>query len=374
MAEQHKKADGTQTVNGDIPVVAPMNIGKGLLWDPATKTYYVAIDERMFEVDELGRLKLRVSALEDNQLKVRDDGIYQGNTARPELRNLYVDAVNGVDQDPLKVEGAGTRAKPLKTLAYALRQAEKDTKRWVFLKENQDHIFSQREYVTTIPGEIYVTLYGEEWDKSESGSNIDWLVRRQEFFRRGLFPRLKFTDFDIGPYLQQYTRIITTAIHVSNNTSLRFDTVAIENIVAGAVQKVAGLEAEKLAVVEHNRIRTELGGSVTLHYVDLKQTANLTENGVPLATENERIGLIFPTNGTLVIDRIVSLPTSFQGKIVGHNGWAHPLNGAATVSTKLAPVFDVTAEAVNSKITVFGRDVDGSVIAPRVDVPHNLFT
>ena len=57
--------------------VHPDNIGKGLFWDEATKTYYVAIDDKMFERDELGRLKLRVSALEDNQLKLRDDGLYQ---------------------------------------------------------------------------------------------------------------------------------------------------------------------------------------------------------------------------------------------------------------------------------------------------------
>ena len=48
MAEQHKKADGTQTVNGDIPVVAPNNIGKGIKWNetkvlPAFKADLLAV-------------------------------------------------------------------------------------------------------------------------------------------------------------------------------------------------------------------------------------------------------------------------------------------------------------------------------------------
>ena len=34
--------------------VHPNNMGKGLLWDKATKTYYVAIDDRTLERDEFG--------------------------------------------------------------------------------------------------------------------------------------------------------------------------------------------------------------------------------------------------------------------------------------------------------------------------------
>ena len=133
MAEQHKKADGTQTANGDIPVVAPMNIGKGLLWDPATKTYYVAIDDRTFEVDELGRLKLRVSALEDNQIKLRSDGIYQGSTARLDLRRLYV-ANHGSDSNP------GTREAPLQTIQEALNRLE-DIPAWYDIILHENHQF-----------------------------------------------------------------------------------------------------------------------------------------------------------------------------------------------------------------------------------------
>ena len=45
MAEQHKKADGTQTVNGDIPVVAPMNMGNTLMFKD--KVYNVNIGDTL---------------------------------------------------------------------------------------------------------------------------------------------------------------------------------------------------------------------------------------------------------------------------------------------------------------------------------------
>lgn len=112
----NKNALGTKKAN-DFFVVTPENMGKGLLYDPQTKTYYVAIDEKMFQVDELGRLKLRVSSLEDNMLKLRDDGLYQGNTARPDLANLYV-ANHGNDSN------AGTREAPLHTIQEAINRLE----------------------------------------------------------------------------------------------------------------------------------------------------------------------------------------------------------------------------------------------------------
>ena len=102
---------------GKTHSLVPANMGKGLLYDSQTKTYYVAIDEKMFQIDELGKLKLRVSSLEDNMLKLRDDGLYQGNTARSDLANIYV-ANHGNDSN------AGTREAPLRTIQEAINRAE----------------------------------------------------------------------------------------------------------------------------------------------------------------------------------------------------------------------------------------------------------
>lgn len=123
--------------------VHPDNMGKGILWDEATKSYYVAIDDKIFERDELGQLKLRVSALEDNQLKLRDDGLYQGSTARPDLANLYV-ANHGNDSN------AGTREAPLRTIQAAVDKLENIPANYtIWLHEGHqfDWVYSSKSFV-----------------------------------------------------------------------------------------------------------------------------------------------------------------------------------------------------------------------------------
>lgn len=142
---------GSGTTIDGVTVVHPDNIGKGLFWDEATKTYYVAIDDKIFERDELGRLKLRVSALEDNQLKLRDDGLYQGSTARPDLANLYV-ANHGNDGN------AGTREAPLRTIQAAIDKLEHGAGIYtIHLHENHtfDWVVASKPYAS-----IYFKMYG----------------------------------------------------------------------------------------------------------------------------------------------------------------------------------------------------------------------
>lgn len=55
MAKQHIKGNGTETTNGDIPVLTPSNIGNGLVWNSANGKY---------EVNNAD-LNNRVSALEN---------------------------------------------------------------------------------------------------------------------------------------------------------------------------------------------------------------------------------------------------------------------------------------------------------------------
>ena len=162
-----KNTTATGSVVDGVTVVHPDNIGKGLLWDHVTKTYYVAIDERMFEVDELGRLKLRVSALEDNLLKIRDDGIYQGGTARPDLQNLYV-SNQGNDSNP------GTREAPLRTIQAAVDKLENIPANykiwlheghqfdWVYAVKSFTHVVFQvygptvdSQYPATVPSNVH---------------------------------------------------------------------------------------------------------------------------------------------------------------------------------------------------------------------------
>lgn len=155
-----KNTTGSGTNVDGSTFVHTGNMGNGLLWDEATKTYYVAVDDITFERDELGRLKLRVSALEDNQLKIRDDGIYQGE--KPSRSSFYVDYLNGSDNND------GSREQPFKTVGKAIKSIEVNTTgSIIYLKERQKHYFKESigaewEFAANASYAIYP--YGDELD------------------------------------------------------------------------------------------------------------------------------------------------------------------------------------------------------------------
>lgn len=166
MAKQHLKANGTETTDNSIPVVSPLNMGKGLLYDQSTKQYYVAIDDRTFEIDELGRLKLRISALEDNQLKIRDDGIYKGE--KPSRSSFYVDYLHGSDNND------GSKEQPFKTVGKAIDSIENGTVgSYILLKEAQKHYFKEgigNRYSFAANASYIISTYGDKYDELTS----DW--------------------------------------------------------------------------------------------------------------------------------------------------------------------------------------------------------
>lgn len=377
MAIQHTKADGTQTENGDIPVVAPMNIGKGLLWDPATKTYYVAIDDRTFEVDELGRLKLRISALEDNQLKVRDDGVYQGNKSRPELASLYVDAINGIDQDPLAVVGAGTREMPLRTLTYALSLADPNTIRAVFLHEAQDHRMSAIQEITLKAGSVYIESYGPRYDALISSGIHDRRTAHETVHKEGLQARIVFEGVKTRPYLD-YSEVNFLCIAVPNNTSLNIQFCGIHNEYPTLLEPLASVSNKHLAITRGSRIQTETGGIVELEGVHF--TSSVLPTVSPTASNQSEVvsnlpllGLVYPLYGSLEIRRVFGLQNDYKGMLVGLGFWEFPLSGSSNLA--LSSVGDLLPQ-ITKKIritTVNNQNGVKQVLAPTVDVDPNLF-
>lgn len=135
MADQKTKGDGTQ---GEHTYgVLPMNMGKSLKF--GDKVYNVNVGQTL-QVTENGLVEVKLSQTAGNLLQQYDDGLYYGIQAPANVSSLFVDAVNGVDQDPNVVKGAGTRAKPLKTIAYAYSLVPKRSSTTVYLMEDQDHI------------------------------------------------------------------------------------------------------------------------------------------------------------------------------------------------------------------------------------------
>lgn len=110
--------------------------------------------------------------LEGNDLSLVVNGVADtvtlptggGTQASLDLSNLYVDAVNGVDQHPNEVAGAGTRSKPFKTFAYANSVALDGSTRTVYLMEDQDHIVSATNPAIIKTGYLDVKPYGPTYE------------------------------------------------------------------------------------------------------------------------------------------------------------------------------------------------------------------
>lgn len=152
---------GSKAPAGNIPVVTPSNIGKGLTF--VNDKYDVNVGKGL-ELDSTGKVQLKISSDAGNSLDLRANGLYYGIQAPASLANLYVDPINGVDQHPDDVAGAGTRAKPLKTLRYALRINSTGVKRTIHLKEGSVIKTSVDDIRPIIGDDISVVPYGDRMD------------------------------------------------------------------------------------------------------------------------------------------------------------------------------------------------------------------
>lgn len=92
--------------------------------------------------DTLDLSSIPLSSSAGNRIEVRGDGIGVWDTAPPNLTNQYIDAVNGDDTN------AGTRDKPLKTVAKALSRIVTESSAYgtfiIRLKSGQLHNVTQR--------------------------------------------------------------------------------------------------------------------------------------------------------------------------------------------------------------------------------------
>lgn len=152
---------GSRAPAGNIPVVTPSNIGKGLTF--VNDKYDVNVGKGL-ELDSTGKVQLKISPDAGNSLDLRANGLYYGIQAPASLANLYVDPINGVDQHPDDVAGAGTRAKPLKTLRYAIGINGTGVKRIIHLKEGSVIKTSVDDIRVIIGDDISVVPYGDRMD------------------------------------------------------------------------------------------------------------------------------------------------------------------------------------------------------------------
>ena len=352
--------------------VHPDNIGKGIKWNDTTKKYEVDVKEDSgIIINELGELEVRVSELEDNALRVIDGKLYYGTQARPELTALYVDAVNGVDQDPLKVPGAGTKAMPLKTFAYANSVAENNTTRTIFLKENQDHIVDASTVFKVKPGILRISVYGPMFDsyigvERHPGHRLS---------RDGQTARLVFTgsvpkDLEIEKRsYQDLTCILVESASIST------DGIDIVNDLNFTIRdgKYPVMHAEL------NRIKL-LNGSSWYHtrgkISSRGTTSEQIASGATVMLSNglNSCGIFYIMDSSLTVYSLVNKDTFAQDMkcaLVGANGWNTIYNGGTVFNVgpdNSVPYSEVAKRFVGKQLEDLGNGVY-KLLVPVSNIP-----
>lgn len=119
-----------------VTICGVTNIFNGLELNPAQQAVFNAW-MNVYNGDEDARLALLTAlASKDpgNLLQVRPDGLYYGVEAPDDIREMYVDAVNGDDSNP------GTREAPMQTLRECFLRGPAGVNRDVYLFEGQEHV------------------------------------------------------------------------------------------------------------------------------------------------------------------------------------------------------------------------------------------
>lgn len=294
---KNTKGDGSLEQNG-VTVVTPDNMGKGVWYNPTTQKYEV-----------------KVSGISGNLLSLRDDGLYYGTKAKPNLENLYVDAVNGVDQDPDEVQGAGTQNKPLRTIAYAMSLLEYGKKHNIFLYESQDHILNTQ--VADKNGEITFYAYGPKLTENLKTA-IDALEARREHNRNGNGPNiiLAFKTTLAGINNSYYKYGLYTFFVTGTVNFIGINLVNDMNL-------DLPIPAGKTNVNVVNKGRIRINGVINFNIGSLKDTGTPTVGEGVLGKVNDKwdIGIFSTERGKILLGSLHTDPNTLRSFVVADKGW-----------------------------------------------------
>lgn len=213
------------TVEGST-FVHPDNMGNTLVFKGTV--YNVNVGDTLM-VGDNGLVDVKLSNASGNLLQKRNDGLYYGIEPPANLKNLYVDAINGVDQHPDDVVGAGTKAKPLRTIRYAESISLVGTSRNIFIREGQDHILRPEDDFIFKDGLCRITLYGPTIEELRA-TKPDSGVAERMVYERGLLPRIVFKGYKVGEYPKaNRSNIFHQCASVADNCALTFYGVALVN-------------------------------------------------------------------------------------------------------------------------------------------------
>lgn len=325
---------------------------------------------------------IRLSSDKGNLLQQRKNGLYYGVEAPADLANLYVDAVNGVDQHPDDVAGAGTRAKPLKTFTYANSIAFEGTRRTIYLMADQDHIVDSGRASNIKSGILNVEPYGPVFDAYKvvhvAGTATIGAMRNDN-----KLPRLVLTGF--GTYKWYGNNVIDVAqiTSIYNKANSEFQGVHIVLDNEGSFEPTAP-ERTTLQAYYAARILNE--GSLTLSYCKVTSkgttvtspqyvsgivSAYTKETGIISRFNKNFIGLLAAPTRAIVNTSIINLAYESDNMFTSFPAWGRDYYGS--ISLKLSGLADnhIITDYVYSK-TFDDLPSGGKVIInPSTDVPSN---
>lgn len=305
---KNTKGDGSLEQNG-VTVVTPDNVGKGVWFNPVTQKYEV-----------------KVSGISGNLLSLRDDGLYYGTKAKPNLENLYVDIVNGVDQHPDDVQGAGTQAKPLRTIAYAMSILEYGKKHNIFLHESQDHVLNTQ--VADKNGEITFYAYGPKLTEYLKTA-IDAIEARRHHNRDGYGPNivLAFKTALTGTNNSYYKYGLYTFFVTGTASFIGINLVNDMNL-------DLPIPAGKTDVKVVNKGRIRVNGVINFNIGSLKDTGTPTVGEGVLDKVNDRwdIGMFSTERGKILLGSLHTDPNTLRSFVVADKGWDVDITADAVVN------------------------------------------
>ena len=169
------------------------------------------LDENFFTIENK-KVQIKLSQNDSNLLTMRPDGLYYGQIAPPDVRNQFVDAINGDDNN------CGSLQEPLKTITKAIQRVPSRTiSNTIHLKEEQTHEFNS---MVNVQSNIDFYPYGPNLDRVEAIWNsptTGWpCVAAKEYV--DYRPTIKFNRHFTAPNLGGYT---PASIYL-NNAQLRF--------------------------------------------------------------------------------------------------------------------------------------------------------
>lgn len=325
---------------------------------------------------------IRLSSDNGNLLQQRKNGLYYGIEAPPNLSNLYVDAVNGVDQHPDDVAGAGTRAKPLKTFTYANSIAFEGTTRTIHLMADQDHIVDSANESVIKQGRLTVRPYGPVFDayKVVNVGNTNTIIAMRNDNK---LPRLVLTGFSTYKYSASTSIDIVRLAAVYNRANSEFQGVHIILDNAGSIEPTAP-ERTILQAYQAARILNEDTLTLYLGKVSSRGTTVTSPQfvsgivsdytkatGIISRFNKNFIGLVSSPHRAEVSTIVSNIVYDSANMFTSFRAWGHDYYGSISLRDSMLEDNHVITNSVYSK-TFDDLPSGGKVIInPSTDVPSN---